>query len=181
MRELAHYNVSSAISFLVVAAISSSGCNTQSSDVRNDQMANGQQFFAAFVNARADGGSYNPVELAAQESSLEKTGLTKKSARKLIVSLLMAGISPDRLQDFEQSAVGYSKLYGTSAPQAARQISEAFSGGYDAVASFDNRANFLTSDQRVQVRDMFEAGKFSDGRSFAFGIFKGKIAKGVAL
>lgn len=158
-----------------ILALLCSACGTSPHEsVNAEQMPNVVKHYNALLNFRADGKSYNSVHLAKQEIELQKFGLGQSESRRLVLELLNASVAPDKMNDFEKSSVGMAKLFDLDAVDAGRQIGAAFTESYRTIADFDNRYNFLTARQRAEIRDLFDQGRFAEGRVRAFAIFKAK-------
>ena len=131
--------------------------------------------FTATLNLRADGGDYNAKALADQQRALENMGIAAKDAEAAVKSFLDNGIAPGRLAQFSQTAKDTADVLGIKLPDAAKQVADAFSGGFKAVADFDDKLNFLTATQRENIRVLFEEGRAEEARTTALGIFSAKM------
>jgi hypothetical protein len=58
-------------------------------------------------------------------------------------------------------------VLGIKVTDAAKQVAEAFSGGYDSIKKLDEGTNFLTASQREHIKVLFEQGDAEEARSVA--------------
>jgi hypothetical protein len=133
--------------------------------------------YSATLDFRATGGDYNAAGLAEQQRALEATGASAKDAEAAIKSFLDNGVNPDRLYQFERAAKATSQAFGIELPDAAKQVGDAFTGGYAALAAFDDKMNFLTATEREHIRVLYESGQAQRAQSEGLDIYTRKIAK----
>lgn len=126
------------------------------------------------LSFRADGGSYDAKSLATAEQGLQHLGATASDARGAIKTFLDEGIAPDRINQFGRAAEEASRILGIKLPDAAKQVADAFTGGYKAVADLDDKMNFLTATEREHIRQLFEEGQAQAARTEALNAFTQK-------
>lgn len=130
--------------------------------------------YTAQLSFRADGDNFKAADLSAQEHALRRLGASAEDARSAITAFLNAGLAPDRLNEFAAAALQVSEALGIKLPDAAKQLAEAFTGGFEAVAALDDKLNFLTATEREHIREMFESGRAAEARTEAFRLFESK-------
>ena len=130
--------------------------------------------YTAALDFRADGGQFKASDLVAQEQALKALGNSAEDARAAVTTFLDSGIAPDKLNAFSAAAQNLADIMGIKLPDAATQVSTAFSGGYEAIAKLDDKLNFLTATEREEIRALFESGQAAKGRTEAFRIFEDK-------
>jgi phage-related minor tail protein len=81
------------------------------------------------------------------------------------------GVDPTRIVEFGKAAQDLADVLGIKVVDAAQQVGEAFTGGYDSVKKLDDATNFLTSAQRDNIKSLFDQGKAADARNEALRIF----------
>jgi hypothetical protein len=128
----------------------------------------------ALLNFRADGAGYDPKVVANQEKQFERLGASAEESRAAVKTLLDESVAPDKLAEFSRAAQATAEALGQKLPEAARSVAEAFTGGYDAIAKFDDQLNFLTADQREHIRTLFDQGKAEEARTTALNLYIGK-------
>jgi len=114
--------------------------------------------FTATINTRPDLSGYDPNDLADQAEALQHLGAKAKDATAAVTALLDGAVSNDAMRELGRAAQETAERLGQSLPEAARAASEAFTGGYDAVAKFDDKLHFLTASEREHIRALFESG-----------------------
>lgn len=135
--------------------------------------------FESDLLASADSSKYSAGQLAAVTQALTTYGVSLADAREATVAFTKDGIDPERLQQFGQAAKDLSILLPQiKVPDAAKQIAEAFTGGYEAVAKLDNELHFLQPAERQAIRDAFDSGDAARARTIAFDLFFAKIDQG---
>lgn len=127
--------------------------------------------FSGEVTFRADGGDYNAKGLSEAAEKLDRMGASADGAKAAVKVFLDEGINPDLLDQFGRAAQQTAQRLGTDLPTAAKQVADAFSGGYDAIAEFDNKLNFLTASERAHIRQLFEEGMAQAGRTEALNAY----------
>ena len=128
----------------------------------------------AMLSARSDGASYDPKALADQEKTFQRLGATADESRTAVRAFLEQSVAPDKLQLFSQAAQATADALGQKLPEAAKDVAQAFTGGYDAIAKFDDKLNFLTASEREHIRTLFEEGHASEARTEALRIYASK-------
>jgi murein DD-endopeptidase MepM/ murein hydrolase activator NlpD len=123
--------------------------------------------FTATLAFRADGGSYDAGTLARQAASLERLGASAKDADAAINALVDQGVAADAIGGLGRAAQETAERLGQSLPEAAKAAAEAFTGGYDAIAQFDDKLQFLTASEREHIRALFDSGNAEAARTEA--------------
>ena len=127
--------------------------------------------FSGEVTFRADGGDYNAKGLSEAAEKLDRMGASADDAKAAVKAFLDEGINPELLDQFGRAAQQTAQRLGGDLPAAAKQVADAFSGGYDAIAEFDNKLNFLTASEREHIRQLFEEGNAQAGRTEALSAY----------
>ncbi len=115
--------------------------------------------------------TYNAADLSAQAEALERLGVKAAEADTVIKSLMAEGIDPARMDDFARAAKQASDVLGTSLVDAAKQVAEAFTGGFEAIAALDDKLNFLTASERAHIKALFEEGNAQAARTEALNAY----------
>jgi hypothetical protein len=99
-------------------------------------------------------------QLAGYARELEKQGVTRADARGIAGDLARTqGLTAANAGRVAALAPSLAVATGVDNAAAARQLAEAFTGGFQAVAKLDEALNLLDRDQRRAVRTMFEHGE----------------------
>lgn len=129
----------------------------------------------AKLDLSASGGNYNAQAINGTVLAMRQLGAASEDATKAVNTFLEQGLQQSRFQQFGRLAVETARVIGVDVPDAAQQLAQAFTGGYEAVAMFDDKLNFLTTTQREHIRTLFEQGRAEDARKYALDIFAAKM------
>lgn len=136
--------------------------------------------FNATVAASGDAATFQGEKLARAAQKIQQFGVSTTEAKGAVSALLAAGIDPARFEAFGQAARNASDVLGIKLVDAAKDSATAFTSGYNAVAEFDDKLNFLTASEREHIRAMFESGETSKAREEAFRLFFDRMEEGAA-
>lgn len=131
--------------------------------------------FDGILAANADGAAHSAVALSQAAKQLDLYGLSAEEALKVTRTLLAEGFDDSQILALGQSSKDLADILGIDVTDAARQVADAFNGNYDAIKKLDDATNFLSGRQRDHVKDLFLEGKAQEARSYALGIFTGKM------
>lgn len=129
----------------------------------------------ATLDLNAAGGGFKAQALLDTVHAMHALGAASEDATKAVKTFLQEGLDESRFQQFGRLAVETSRVLGVDVPAAANDLADAFTGGYDAIARFDDKLNFLTASQREHIRTLFEQGKAEEARRAALDIFSQKM------
>lgn len=113
--------------------------------------------------------------LANVAKQIENVGFSTDDAIGLVRTFLTRGLNTDYLRNFAEAANDYASVTGKDLPEAAKDLEDAFTRGYEAVAELDSAFTFLTLAEREQIRAMFESGDAAAAREKAFAIFYNRM------
>lgn len=133
--------------------------------------------FNAQLLASADGGMYSAEVLLANARILDQYGGSLDEARSNLSMFLREGVRTDEMVEFGEAAQDLADVYELELTDAAKQVTEAFTGNYDSVADLDDAINFLTDTEREHIRVLFESGDAQGARTEAFNIFRAVIGE----
>lgn len=145
---------------------------------RLNELAELQKDFDANLRLSADGAAYNTEALIANVEALDRYGVSFEDATEAVKTFLSESVRPEMLDQMGQAAKNLADITGIELKDAAEQVAEAFTGGYEAIADFDDKMNFLTLTEREQIRAMFDSGEASDARALAFARFFDQAEEG---
>lgn len=138
---------------------------------RLNALAAQQRDFDANLRLSADGANYNTAALVANADALDRYGASLEEANEAVKTFVSESVNPELLDEFGTAAQNLAEITGGELKDAVNDVAKAFTGGYEEIAEFDNRMNFLTLSEREQIRAMFESGQESDARALAFARF----------
>ena len=127
--------------------------------------------FMGLLAASADGSTYGAAQLSKASEALDHYGLSAADAVTVVRGFVKDGVDPTRIIDFGKASQDLADVLGIKVVDAAQQVGEAFTGGYESVKKLDDATNFLTSAQRDNIKPLFDQGKAADARNEALRIF----------
>ncbi|MEG8019474.1 peptidoglycan DD-metalloendopeptidase family protein [Sphingomonas sp. LR55] len=127
--------------------------------------------FMGLLAASADGATYGAKQLSEASEALDHYGLSAADAVTVVRGFVKDGVDPTRIVEFGKAAQDLADVLGIKVVDAAQQVGEAFTGGYDSVKKLDDATNFLTSAQRDNIKSLFDQGKAAEARNEALRIF----------
>lgn len=134
--------------------------------------------FSGALAASADGAAHSAEALAATAHKLDVFGTSLKNVREELRIFLAAGIDDSQMERFGQTAENTAKVLKISVVDAAKQMADGFTRGYDAIAKLDDSLNFLSAAERAQIKLLFESGRAAEARTRAFNIFEQRMESG---
>lgn len=137
-----------------------------------------QRDFEGALLASADAGLYNAKALTDTTRAIDDYGVSLEDATAMVKTFVQEGVNPELIESFGIAAKNASDVLGIELADAAKESAKAFTSGYDAIAEFDNKLNFLTKSEREQIREMFESGRASEARELAFQRFYDRVEDG---
>ncbi|WP_380786810.1 peptidoglycan DD-metalloendopeptidase family protein [Sphingomonas sp. R86521] len=127
--------------------------------------------FVGLLAASADGSTYGAAALNDAAKALDHYGLSAADAVTIVRQFVKDGVDPTRIVEFGKASEDLADVLGIKVTDAAQQVGEAFTGGYDSVKKLDDATNFLTSTQRDNIKSLFDQGKAAEARNEALRIF----------
>ncbi len=127
--------------------------------------------FMGLLAASADGSTYGAAQLSEASEALDHYGLSAADAVTVVRGFVKDGVDPTRIIEFGKASQDLADVLGIKVVDAAQQVGEAFTGGYDSVKKLDDATNFLTAAQRDNIKSLFDQGKAADARNEALRIF----------
>lgn len=145
---------------------------------RLNEVAAMQRDFAANLALSADSARYSTEALVENVDALDRYGASVEDATEAVKTFLSEAVNPELLDEMGRAAQNLADITGMDLTDAASEVAKAFTGGYEAIADFDDKMNFLTLTEREQIRAMFDSGDASDARALAFQRFYDKAEQG---
>jgi hypothetical protein len=109
--------------------------------------------------------------------SLRDVGANSKDANAAVKQFVQDGMNPDALHDFGVAAANTAEVTGKTLPEAARELSTAFTGSTDSLLKNQLVMGTLTDAEQAQAVAMVQSGKDSEAREFIFDRYFAKMAK----
>lgn len=128
------------------------------------------------LTAFGDAASYSVTQIAQAATSMKGIAGSVEDALKIAKTFTRAGIRTDRFEELADVAAKLSGLTGAEIPDMAKQLSEAFSGGFDSLREFDKELNIFTAAELEAIRAMYAAGDAAGAQELAFDALQEKLA-----
>lgn len=146
--------------------------------LRFNQVAKAQREFNAQLALSVDGADLSTEALMANVDALDLMGASYEDATAAVNAFLAESINPEQIDAFSAASQNLADITGIELTEAANDVAKAFANGYEELAEFDDKMNFLTLSEREQIRAMFESGEASEARQMAFARFFDMAEKG---
>ncbi len=124
--------------------------------------------FTQALNARVDGGLYDPASLEMVSRGLQDLGLSAKEAQGIVLGFVDAGLDASKLQAFSVAAVDMADALGIKAADAAKLLTDVLVGNQDAVVALNDKTHVLTDAELVHSQALFDSGKAAEARQYVF-------------
>lgn len=115
-----------------------------------------------------DGAGYDPGALADQVLMLEAKGFSRDESISTVQGFAAGGVTPARIGDFAFAVGTLAKVKGIDLVAMGQKVTSGVTRGYEACAELDGELDFLTVDQRDQIRKDFDAGEAVNARAECF-------------
>lgn len=126
---------------------------------RMSDLAGETRMFSGVLKGLGQDAFVTTQQLHTMVETMRDAGVDKDEARGTVANLQRnRRLSQDDRSRIAGLAPDAGIALGKSAADAAKQLSDAFSGGYAAVKKLDDALGFLTARERTQIRTMMEHG-----------------------
>lgn len=115
--------------------------------------------FGGLLAANVDGSAYDPRKLNDAAEALDRYGLSAEEAVAAVRVFLKEGVDQTQIEQFGRAAKNLADVMGIDLKDAAGQVAEAFTGGFNSVKKLDDAYNFLTAAQLEQIKTLFDQGE----------------------
>ena len=119
--------------------------------LRMREAAENLKYFQQQLAFSANGGDYNPKQLADMATGFRDIGVSAADARATIMKFANQGMSTSSIKELVTLSQDLSKFTGNSFAEEADRLSKAFSGSGKEIAKLDEELNFLTATQLESV------------------------------
>ncbi len=122
-----------------------------------------------------DGSVYDPVAVEASAKALRNYGASIAEATEAAKLFINEGVAPERLDEFGRAALDLADVTGQKLPAAAKVLTDAFTGGFEAIQKLDRQYDFLSATQTESIKQAYEDGNAQRARALAFDAFTVKV------
>ncbi len=120
----------------------------------------------------ADAGVQNLVQRYADAGvALRNLGVSAEDTKVALDAFHSGGLNPELLDRYTQAVADASKG-GADMGETTKLLTEALSGGTDAVRALNDKMNLLTPAEEAQIEKMIESGQESEARRILFEKFE---------
>jgi len=133
--------------------------------------------FNGLIAGTGSGIATTAEDLNKAAEAIDRSGASTKDATAVVKLFYRDGLDPSRFEAFGRAAQDAAIATGKELPAAAKEMADAFTGGFDAIAKLDDTLNFLSTAEREQIRAMFESGQAARARNEAFERYAAKMAE----
>jgi hypothetical protein len=130
--------------------------------------------FDLLLTRSGEAASYSAPKLAAVAQEIDNYAGSLKEARAAVTEFVGDSVAPEYLERFGKTAQDVAKVLKLEVTDAAKKVSDAFTGNADAVLALDDELNFLTDSERKHIEKLRESKKDAEARTQAFAIFERK-------
>lgn len=123
----------------------------------------------------ADGGEHSARAMTDAAMAMKQFGIGSKQAGDFVAAMAGDGIKDDKMVAVANTAKILADVTGIKLTDAMKQVTGAFTGGYDALRKFDTQANIFTAAQLTQIRLLYEGGHAADAQQMALDILSQKL------
>lgn len=136
--------------------------------------ANTLKEFDLLLTRSGEAASYTAPKLAEVAARIDDYAGSLKDARAAITEFVGDSVAPEYLERFGRTAADVAKVLKIDVSDAAKKVSDAFTGNADAVLALDDELNFLTDSERKHIEKLRESKRDAEARTQAFAIFERK-------
>lgn len=126
------------------------------------------KFFTDALNARVDGGLYDPKNLEMVSRGIQDMGVATKDAQAAVLAFVDAGLDASKLEAYSKAAVDMADALGMKVPEAAELLTGVLNGGGEAVDRLNEKTHLLTDAELVHAQALFDSGKAAEARQYVF-------------
>lgn len=164
----------------VLAAVLGTAALAWAAYSRQQEIALSTRNFEGRLRASADGANYNAQALTNMALAAQRSGADFQQARQALITFVGAGMEPGSLNGLLQTARDVSKVMGIELPDAAKQLADGLTNGFQGVTKLNESLNFLSVEQNKAIRDAFQAGDANKAYELTVQALQSRMAEGAA-
>lgn len=138
---------------------------------RSNNAAKTLSEFDRLLTRSGEGASYSAQGLANAAHALDRYQGSLKDARAALTEFVGDSVAPEYLERFGKTSLDVARVLDLEVSEAAKKVSDAFTGNADAVLALDDELNFLTDSERKHIEALRQSKRDADVRTQAFDIF----------
>ncbi len=143
----------------------------------NNEAARLREFEGVLRTIGQDAG-YTATALSDAADELDRYGMSAQEAVAAVRTFMREGINPERINEFGRAAQDMADVLGVDVADAVQQVTDGFTGGWDALMRLQEATGFLSTEERRHLQVMFERGQAQEALTQAFEIFRGRMDEG---
>ena len=130
----------------------------------------------AFLATLGDTAGTTAEQYGQLANRLEDFGLKSDEARDIAQRFVKEGLDPSFIGEYTQAIKDAADATGVDMPTAANALTDALTGGYDAVLKLNEQFPVLTDAELEQIKTMYESGQVDEARQLIFDRYTDKMA-----
>lgn len=126
-----------------------------------------QKEFSRLLTANADGMAYQAKALVETARVIETYGVSFAEATKAVKDFMHDGLSTASMLQFAKTAQNMADVTGGTFVDALKSLRVIATGSYDDIRKLNDEFNFLHASEIEAIKDAFDYGDASKGRTIA--------------
>jgi hypothetical protein len=114
-------------------------------------------------------------QMGSLSHELERFGEKAKDAQAIAQDFVQAGLNPDYIDTYATALRNAAQVTGTDMKDASTALTDALTGGFDAVVKLNEAYPVLSDAELDQIRNMYDAGQADEARQLIFDRFTEKM------
>lgn len=128
--------------------------------------------FDLLLTRSGNAAAYSAPKLAALAAALDQYDGSLAGARAALTEFVGDAVAPEYLERFGKAALDLAKVMKMDVAEAAKTVSDAFTGNADAILALDDQLGFLTVEERKHAETLRKQRRDAELRTQAFAAFE---------
>lgn len=128
--------------------------------------------FDLLLTRSGNAAAYSAPKLAALAAALDQYDGSLAGARAAVTEFVGDAVAPEYLERFGKAALDLAKVMKMDVAEAAKTVSDAFTGNADAILALDDQLGFLTVEERKHAETLRKQRRDAELRTQAFAAFE---------
>lgn len=146
--------------------------------LRMKEATDSTRAFSAQLTVSADGLAYQAKALTNVSRVIEGYGVSFGDAREAVKQFVRDGLSTASMEQFAKTAYNLSVVTGQTFAEALKSLSVIATGSLSDIMKLDEGLNILTATQAADIRQAFDSGEATRGRTIAINAFTVALQRG---
>lgn len=128
--------------------------------------------FDLLLTRSGNAAAYTAPKLAAVAAALDRYDGSLNSARAALTEFVGDAVAPEYLERFGKASLDLARVMEMDVTEAAKTVSDAFTGNADAILALDDQLGFLTETERKHAEGLRTQRRDAELRTQAFAAFE---------